>query len=398
MKLTKILLCVLLFATMLFILFDDNANYNNINNEHMINIDYTPTSWTRNKCNYKFGKTLSEELKKHNVRYKDKKYSHTNLHIPCNYDNIEKEINEMQTSHNGKYFIIDNADNIVGKERLWNNLVKYYGLEKTKLFAPNSYNLFLKNDILRFEREYDKNKLYIIKKNIQQQQGIKITNDKEFIKNGLNDNYVIAQELLQDPYTINGRKINMRFYLLVICKGSEINVYVHDEGFMYYTPDLFKKNSTKISENITTGYIDRKIYDTNPLTHGDLRTYLDDKNRQPITHVETQLHDISDVFFSRIYKLLSNIFKSYIGNVCIDKKLHNNIKFQLFGADIAVNDNLEPMIMEINKGPDMNAKDERDSAIKHIVIEDMLRLTGIADNSTFSRKNGFIKILDIIDN
>ena len=46
------------------------------------------------------------------------------------------------------------------------------------------------------------------------------------IKNKENDEkndypYVVVQELLQDPYTISGRKINLRVYVLVVKNNNK---------------------------------------------------------------------------------------------------------------------------------------------------------------------------------
>ena len=79
------------------------------------------------------------------------------------------------------------------------------------------------------------------------------------------------------------------------------------------------------------------------------------------------------------------------------EKLYNNVKFQLFGVDVAVNDQLYPYVMEINKGPDMGAKDKRDSELKHNVMTDLMTIIGeIPENP--NKPNGFIKILDVEDN
>jgi len=110
-----------------------------------------------------------------------------------------------------------------------------------------------------------------MKKNIQRQEGLKISNSKHEILDGYKNGYVLVQELLQDPYLISGRKTNMRFYVLVVCKANNTDCYVHKDGFMYYTKVPFVKNSLDDAPNITTGYIDRQVYIDNPLTHYDLR-------------------------------------------------------------------------------------------------------------------------------
>jgi hypothetical protein len=282
---------------------------------------------------------------------------------------------------------------------------------------PNTYITHSSTDMDRFNKEYQPDKLYILKKNIQRQQGLKIMNRMDEIMEQ-KDSYVVIQELLQDPYTINGRKINMRFYVLVICNQNMIDVYVYNDGFMYYTKDLFKPGSKEFGPNITTGYVEREVYQQNPLTHQDFRKYLDqsDQSNQSNQSRELNPHEkmivnqgmrISDVVMNRIYNLLREVFTSSIGHICTGEKLKQAITFQLFGADIAVNDNLWPMIMEINKGPDMGAKDERDGLVKKTCTKDMLRLLGMINESGLEQRleqrleqqpNGFIKIVDLENN
>lgn len=372
--------------------------------ENMINVSQSLIpAWTRNKCDYLMNETLSDVLSDNNISYSDENWT---MQFPCGYDEISKEIDQFQIKENGKYFLIDNIDIITAKEFLWLHMLKHHGMTKTLTMMPMSYILYNNNDIEKFKNEYDSNKIYIMKKNIQRQEGLLITNNKNVILNGINESYVLAQELLQDPYTINGRKINMRFYVLIVCKKENIDVYTFNDGFMYYTKDLFKKGSLEEGPNITTGYIDRWVYKVNPLTHGDFKEYLD--KPRDLTDFERSIRDqglkLSQIIFNRIYKLLADVFIAYAGKIGMMEKMYNNIKFQIFGVDIAINDQLYPMVMEVNKGPDMGAKDERDSKLKHNVVTDMMKIVGEIgeigemDNENMDKQNGFIKILDIDNN
>lgn len=364
--------------------------------EHMINVQYDKNvTWNRNKCEYVMNDTLKNELIDNGII---KSTTDWNLYFPCAYDEIDKEINQMPIIQGAKYFIIDNADNMVAKELLWKYVAEHYGLNKAQTLLPNSYILYDDNDVVRFNNEYDKNKLYIMKKNIQRQEGLKISNDKNEIAEGYKKGYVVVQELLQDPYLISKRKTNMRFYVLVMCYNNETNVFVHRNGFMYYTKVPFVKNNDSVDVNITTGYIERKIYEENPLTLEDLRIYLDDENRNDLLPIEKNIRKqnlkISEIYFERIHNLLKEIFIAFIGKICINQKFSNNVIFQLFGVDVATNDQLNPMIMEINKGPDLGAKDKRDSELKHKVVRDILNIIG-AIKYEENEKQQFVKILDV---
>lgn len=344
-------------------------------------------------CKYQMSETVKKILDKNKIV--NNKNDDWTIYLPCTYNNIKEEIDKIKpTRYDQRIFIINNADQISSKNELWKNLKKTYGRDKAKLISPNSYILNDDEDMKLFEKEYDPNKIYIMKKNIQRQEGLKITKNKDQIITGAKDGYVIVQELLQDPYIIGGRKTNVRFYLLIVCQNNEISAYVHSEGFMYYTKTPFIKGSTSDDPNITTGYVERYVYKINPLTHGDLRKYLDNPDRK-LSEIEQQVRNrnqkISEVVFNRIYKMLSMVVYAVKDQICQNSHLKPYITFQLFGCDVAFNDQLLPMIIEVNKGPDLGAKDDRDSKIKLKVVDDILKIIKVKPDFN----NEFIKIADL---
>ena len=71
----------------------------------------------------------------------------------------------------------------------------------------------------------------------------------------------------------------------------------------------------------------------------------------------------------------------------------NNIKgstsFQLFGIDVIFNKNLEPFLLEFNKGPDMIPRDEIDTNMKSIVQKDIFKTVGLLNNEHDNDNNSF---------
>ena len=251
------------------------------------------------------------------------------------------------------------------------------------------------NELKDFKKNFNKAKLYITKNNNQRQEGIEIHNSLDTIMNSLNK-YILVQELLQDPYLINGRKINLRVYCLIVRDtNSNTLVQIYQDGFMYYTAELFEKGNPAFKKNITTGYIDRKIYDENPLTHEDFKKYLDNPKRK-LTQVEYYTKTrpntkLSNYVFTQINHLLKFILETYISTVGT-KTL--GVGFQLYGADIAINEHLKPMIMEINKGPDLTAKDGRDKILKETLCKDILKSVGLI---TPNSNNKFLTVLEVVN-
>lgn len=340
--------------------------------------------WKREEtCKYYLNQTLKDVLDKHG--FDETKVDDYTLYFPCSYNNIKKEVlasSLANTSANQKFFIVNNADELSSKDHIWKNLVRTYGLSESSKIMPRSYILYQNEDMERFKKEYSRKKTYIMKKNIQRQEGLKITKRKKDILSGFNNQYVVAQELLQDPYTIDKRKTNMRFYLLLVCKNNKITAYVHDNGFVYYTKVPFKKNTTSTDINITTGYIDREVYKTNPLTLQDFREYLD-KDRELSSeeiNIFTSGNYLSEYAFNNCHKVLNKLVESIKHTVCVGSKLQYNTSFQLFGVDIAFNNKLDAQIIEVNKGPDLGKKDDRDGVIKTKVVEDILKVIHVIDS------------------
>lgn len=406
-----IILFIILLALSLIILYNllfaSTCDKINSKTEHFV--DAPPVQnpqWSRTECKYIVGDTLQKVMNENNITQAsaNKEGNSGTLQLTCGYDEIDNEINKLQPVDNQRIFIVHNADHVSAKDYLWNRLVTAAGIDRAKTIMPNTYILKSPDDRERLKKDFKPGNLYIMKKNIQRQEGLKIIDSLDDMLNASNisSGFVLAQELLQNPYTINvskdnvpdNRKINMRFYILVVCKEKNMDVYVFDDGFMYYTKESFKMGSKDIGPNVTTGYIDRWVYEQNPLTHSDFRNYLD-KTDRPLTQTEQNIRDqglrISSVVFSRIYNLLRETFTCIIGKVCEGEKLSSNVSFQLFGADIAVSDQLWSMVMEVNKGPDMSAKDDKDGFVKRKCTADMLRIVGLVEKNN---NNGFIQIIN----
>ena len=355
------------------------------------------------ECQYTKDDTFYDSLKQNGFTT-DNDILNACLIVPCSYDDTDKELmqlNNQQIKNNVfgdsvRIFMINNSDFMVSKLKLYQVLKDTYGLAIVETIMPKTWDLTDKNQISKFENDYNKNTIYITKNNNQRQEGINIhTNLNEIVTS----NKLLVQELLQNPYCINGHKINLRVYCLVICDNNKnAKIQIYNDGFMYYTSEKFIKGNPSFNTNITTGYIDRKIYDNNPLTHNDFRKYLDNNglfSGRTLSPVEQYLVNnnqiLSDYVFSQIYHLLKFSIQPFL-SVLGDKSIA--VSFQLYGADIAISDDLKPMLMEINKGPDLGAKDVKDKTLKVNMCSDMLNSVGLV--SSYS-KNNFITVFEQVN-
>lgn len=230
--------------------------------------------------------------------------------------------------------------------------------EKYPLFIPETFILYNQRDLLKLRRDMKSSDSYFIfKKNIQQQEGLLISNSESDI-NKVGKEYVVCQKMLQNPLLIANKKINIRIYLLIISHKGKTRFFMFHDGFIYYAPSDWKPNTNSYEINITSGLKDRKIYETNPLTYRDLSTRIGEDNFKKLDR--------------NIYTIMCILKKEYESTISKLNKHFPCICFQIMGCDIAPDSEFNAKLMEVNKGPDLRFKDARDGALKQSLVSDAL--------------------------
>jgi hypothetical protein len=311
-----------------------------------------------------------------------------NLYYPCGYNKIEKELRSLTLKDYQDVFGICGCDTIASKSSLWKTLENYYGRDKAREYMPESYLLRNDQQLTRFKNIFDPSRVYILKKNIQRKKGIKISNNLDEIVKARNDKFVVVQEKI-DSIVINKRRMNLRIYLVVKCRSGYKELYMHDNAKCLYTSkdiDEDKANSgtpEEFESLITNSYVtELSIYNQNPLTLNQLCVYIEENYNVP-----------KEQLMMSIENNLKFVFKALLTKLCNCDNIHNNGQFQLFGADVILDKQLKPYILEINKGPDMKHKDEADRVLKKKVIFDTFNLMNVVKPKTEDYKNMFRKLI-----
>ena len=324
------------------------------------------------RCDSKKLGTINSEIFIDNNIKKDN--NNWDIYIPCGYNNVEKEllsINLKNNINNTTKFIygINGCDTIVSKNKIWDSLVKCFGREEASNFMPESYVLHKSNDMNMFRKKFKSNQIYILKKNVQRKEGLKLTSNLNVILESVLDNYRVVQLYLTNLYLINKRKVNLRIYLLIVIKNKQKYFYVSKLGKCIYTKKEYSNNNFDFESNITSYNLDMNVYKTNPRSFEELFKYLDQKKSN------------STILSNNLYNLMKNISECLSSHVYQSDNLLNTTSFQLFGADVIFDNNLKPYLLEFNKGPDMIPRDEQDKIMKKRVQEDMFRIVGILPNN-----------------
>lgn len=271
--------------------------------------------------------------------------------------------------------------------------VKYvYGLRYIDIFA-NKYMLTSMiqkrfNDVIPVTIIIKNNKSYlqhkyfneygkpltplIIKSNIQRQEGVNIVTSIDDIYD-VSKNYVIVQEVLKNPMLINNRKIDIRIYVLLVITPQKSYFYIYNNGFIYYTKEEYDPNSFTNDTVISSGYIDRSIYNDNPLTLLELIDHLgSEKGNRLKTNIIQCYHKVHKAYHQKLQEF----------------RKERTSTFMIYGTDISPNKDCEVRLLEFNKGPDLQFKDKRDQLVKEGLIRDTMELI----SNPSKGHNHFIKI------
>ncbi len=320
------------------------------------------------------------------LRYSSKSKGNWDLYIPCGYNYVENELPEVTLSESEKplfIFGISGCDKMVSKNNIWATLKRYYGLEGASDVMPISYVLDDPNDMALFQNDYRDDQIYILKKNVQRKEGLKLTKDYKEITEAASDDYKVVQKYIRDLYLVNGYKVNLRIYLLAIVRGDEKQFYISDIGKCIYTKKPYSDNDFDFESNITSYHLDMNVYKKNPRTFEDLIAYINKREENP---------NAGSLFFVRVRNVIQKMCMALANEFHQSENIRRRsdvTSFQLFGVDVIMDKDLTPYLLEVNKGPDMSARDEIDREMKTRIQTEMLEKVGVIQDDFVHTTNSF---------
>ena len=265
---------------------------------------------------------------------------------------------------------------------------------KLKYKFPNDYNYipetFLfpeqKNDILaKFKYyHYDPENVWLFKPARDSfGHGIKILDNYEDIKNAKQKRFLISRYIM-NPLLINGKKFDMRAYVLVTGMNP-LKIYFYRDGYLKLTV----KNFTLSHEYINDGCVHITTSDTN------LECFDGKEYKYDIDIYDEKSHFYSYVYFERyceknginytdIMEQMKDIFvKTFISLnsnfLELMNKRNNNDRnlYQLYGLDLIIDQNYKVHLLELNRNPTMRNGHAICEYMFDSLITDILNIIGI---------------------
>lgn len=299
------------------------------------------------------------------------------IFLPFNYTNVETELRDLQAQANytNKHiFAISGCDFLVCKNTFWSLLCNAYGREQASHITPQSWCYDNKKDMIDFWNQYIPQQQYILKKNVQRKEGLRLTSQRQIIQQSKKEQFKIIQQYISNVLCINGHKLNLRCYVLIICNQTQKSMYLHEYGKCIYTNKKYNPQTNDFEQNITSYNLNEDIYQQLPLTISELQERIGKTTWSMILNR-----------LKKKLKQIKSVFLDVMGNEPICQQ---NYCFQLFGIDIIIDkDTYDPLILEFNKGPEMRSNMIKDYGLKRKVLEDVFSTIDLISSTS---QNKFI--------
>jgi len=291
----------------------------------------------------------------------DKLGKNTTVFIPTTHY-ISRNLWLVKAANLNRGRCIKIADSLQGIQKL---IKKFYdGInkkveedEETEIINPNNSN-----------------NLLIYNSNKNKSPSNCLSNDeKEKKKNSMaqikyRSNSILIQKYIENPLLYNGRKFDVRVWVLVTHK---LEVYVFKEGHLKTSSSKYDINNINKQIHLTNYSVQKycdnfsKFEEGNEVPFKDFQLYLDNEYGKEIINVKKDI-------FKKIKKLIEISCRSVQNKINLNSR---NYCFEIFGYDFMIDANFNIFLLEVNTNPGL---EESSSWIKVIVprmLDDAMRLT-----------------------
>lgn len=200
---------------------------------------------------------------------------------------------------------------------------------------------------------------------------------------------VVMQRYVDNPYLINGKKFDLRIYVLVT-GVDPMRVYVHSQGLTRISTSNYSLNNTKDKFAHLTNYSINKDSDnfieaTVDTATGDCDAFDDSSYKWSLTAFKRYLEqrtsrEVMEAAFRRVEDLLVKTMiaaESEITPRMFSDCQYRSNCYELFGCDVMLDANLQPHLIEVNISPSLVGSSPLDRQIKGLLVADMFHLVGL---------------------
>ena len=293
------------------------------------------------------------------------------LYMPLHKYIVEDDLADLKDAKGRVVLGIKGCISYSDRILLWTNAVNMFGREHAIKLMPETFVLSCEQDLELMTAKYPEDAFILKTNGVHNRDGLLVVNGAaEVIRQ--KDHYAIAQRLITDLVKFNDTVFNLRAFLLLSIKDGMLTSYFFNDALCIWAEsataetDLHHKVVTNPGIQVPEGH----------------PAFL------------SQLCALKNINYDNLFKditsKLNDLTKSLLPFIGGLKNLEEAHSLKLFGVDIMIKKNHEPLICEINNYPSMGTKDSYQRDLKTKMVEDLLSLGGIRKQEN----QGFIKIME----
>ena len=246
---------------------------------------------------------------------------------------------------------------ILSKSKDYFNTYKKYFIETFPILERDKYQ-FPSYYILRPIDSFGGKDIKYINNENQLNNAITFYKTHKNYKSVIYGNNVITSPYITDLLLFQEKKFHLRMYFLVSCINGIINSFLLDYGEIITANKKFDMELPFTTDK----------HDTHVKSTEKYYTFKHDFNENNLnkTITDTDKHKIYESC-KNICKILTDLILEKTGsNKEYSKILYDNQKngYYIFGLDVFIKNNLEPILIECNEKPGFNTKNNKDN--KHL--------------------------------
>ena len=208
-----------------------------------------------------------------------------------------------------------------------------------------------------------------IKKKVEEIQSKKrIFVDEKKKKGDIKCEYLILQKYLEKPLLYQGRKFDIRLWVLLIY-DQEDNIYIFKQGHLKATCTQYDPESNDLFVHLTNYSVQKynenfsKVEIGNEIPFKSFQDELDKNN--------TGINFYKDIYpkIVRIVRITGGAAKGKINF------LNKKYCFEIFGYDFILDENYQPYLLEINTNPGLEISSPLIDELLPRMVDDALKLT-----------------------
>ena len=211
----------------------------------------------------------------------------------------------------------------------------------------------------------------------------KILKNSENKKGLYKSNKIILQKYIEKPLLYNGRKFDMRIWVLLTQK---MEIYLFKEGHLKATSFNYSLESTDLYIHLTNYSVQKysdnfeKFESGNEISFNELQISLNNYYNLNI--------DVRKDILSKIKNIIVMSMESVKKKI---NKYHRKKCFEIFGYDFMLDIDLNPFLIEINTNPGLEISSPLIKKLVPRMIDDAFRLTIDVDYETKYLKERYDK-------